>query len=132
MVIVALIKKVTGMEITVQSFLQYLLSPIAIVLIGKYLDYKIERHQKKREEERATRNAKEQEMAATIELMKMGLLSMLRDRILQSCRYFIDQGKIDPLVLENITKMHDSYKALGGNGLCDRLYAKVQDLPLEE
>jgi hypothetical protein len=120
------------MEITVQSFLQYLLSPIAIVLIGKYLDYKIERHQKKREEERATRNAKEQEMAATIELMKMGLLSMLRDRILQSCRYFIDQGKIDPLVLENITKMHDSYKALGGNGLCDRLYSKVQDLPLEE
>ena len=119
-------------DITVQFFCQYLLSPVAIILIGKYLDYKIESHQKKRAEERLNQTAKEQEMATTIELMKMGLLSMLRDRILQSCRFFIDQGKIDPLVLENITKMHDSYKALGGNGLCDRLYSKVQDLPLEE
>lgn len=112
-------------------FLQYLLSPLAIIFIGKYLDYKIESHQKKRAEEKAIEYAKEQEMAATIEAMKEGLLAMLRDRILQSCRYFIERGKIDPLILENITKMHDSYKTLGGNGLCDRQYAEVQKLPLE-
>ena len=34
-------------------FLQYLLSPLAIIFIGKYLDYKIESHQKKRAEEKA-------------------------------------------------------------------------------
>ena len=113
-------------------FLQYLLSPLAIIFIGKYLDYKIESHQKKRAEEKAIEYAKEQEMAATIELMKMGLMAMLRDRIIQSCRFFIDKGSIDPLILENITKMHDSYKALGGNGLCNRQYAAVLKLPLEE
>ena len=54
-------------------FLQYLLSPLAIIFIGKYLDYKIESHQKKRAEEKAIEYAKEQEMAATIEAMKEGL-----------------------------------------------------------
>lgn len=76
--------------------------------------------------------AKEQEISAKIELIQMGLLAMLRDKIIQSCTYFIETGCIPMLVLENITKMHDSYKALGGNGLCDQLFQEIQQLPIKE
>lgn len=113
-------------------FLQYLLSPLVIVAIGKWLDFKLDKHKKEREREKAVELAKEQEMTATMELMKMGLMAMLRDRILQSCNYYIGKGSITALALENITRMHDSYKALGGNGLCDHQYDAIQNLPLEE
>ena len=118
--------------ITLEYFFQYLLSPLLIIIIGKYIDGKAESYREKRAEEKAQELAKEQEMAAKIELMQMGLLATLRDRILQSCRFYIEKGNIDPLVLENITKMHDSYKALGGNGLCDHQYEAIKNLPLEE
>jgi hypothetical protein len=124
-----------GLEVLFQC----IISPVLIIIIGKYIDNKAERYRKKRAEEKAQELAKEQEMAAKIEFMQAkiecmqdGLMSILRDRILQSCGHYIDKGAIDPLALENINRMHDSYKALGGNGLCDHQYEAIKNLPLEE
>lgn len=113
-----------------ESFLLSLLSPVLIIIIGKYIDLKIERYKGKMEKEKKEKMAKEQEISTTMGLMKMGLLAILRDNILQSCRFYIDRGSIEPLYLENLAKMHESYKALGGNGLCDRQYEIVRALPL--
>lgn len=113
-------------------FFQYLLSPLVIILVGKWIDYKAERYRATKRMEKEMQMAKEQEISAKIELIQMGLLSMLRDKIIQSCSYFCETGAIPLLVLENITKMHDSYKALGGNGLCDQLFEDVKQLPIKE
>ena len=83
------------------------------------------------ETEKNEKMAKEQEIRANVELISMGLRSVLRDRILEACKYNIDKGSIEPIALENITRMHDSYKLLGGNGLCDHLFETVQELPLQ-
>ena len=115
-----------------EFFLQYILSPLMIIIIGKYIDAKTEKYRAQRAEEKALELAKEQEMRATMDLVSVGIMSVLRDRILQSCRYFINEGFIESLALENITKMHDSYKALGGNGLCDHQYEAIQNLPLKK
>lgn len=115
-----------------EYFLHNLLSPILIVIFGKYIDAKVERYRAKRDKEKAQELAKEQEIRATIDLVSVGIMSVLRDRILQSCNYYIGKGAISALALENITRMHDSYKALGGNGLCDHQYDAIQNLPLEE
>lgn len=111
--------------------LQNFLTPVLIVVIGKYIDNKVERYRQNRAEEKAQEMAKEQEIRANVELIGMGLRSVLRDRILEACKYNIDKGSIEPIALENITRMHDSYKLLGGNGLCDHLFETVQELPLE-
>ena len=113
-------------------FLQFILSPLLIIVIGKYIDNKYERHRIRQQEERQAEMAKEQEIRATLALVSVGIMSVLRDRILQSCRYYIGKGSIESLSLENITKMHDSYKALGGNGLCDHQYEELQKLPVIE
>lgn len=113
-------------------FFQYLLSPLVIILVGKWIDYKADKYRATKRQEKEMQMAKEQEISAKIELIQMGLLAMLRDKIIQSCTYFIETGCIPMLVLENITKMHDSYKALGGNGLCDQLFQEIQQLPIKE
>ena len=113
-------------------FFQYLLSPLVIILVGKWIDYKADKYRATKRQEKEMQMAKEQEISAKIELIQMGLLAMLRDKIIQSCSYFIEAGCIPMLVLENITKMHDSYKALGGNGLCDQLFQEIQQLPIKE
>lgn len=122
---------------TLEFFAQYILSPMLIIIIGKYIDSKTEKYRKKRMEEKAAELAKEQEIAAKIELisaelklLRTGLLAMQRDKLIQSCSHFIDQGHIPLIVLANLTKLHDAYKDLGGNGLCDQLFKEVQELTI--
>lgn len=123
----------------VEYFFQYLLSPLLIIVIGKWIDYKAEKYREKRAEEKAIEMAKEQELIATInsivakiDTLTNGELCLLRNRILDLCKYHKSKGNISTIALENLTKMHDAYKKLGGNGLCDHLFLSVQDLPLEE
>lgn len=125
--------------IYVEYFFQYLLSPILIIIIGKWIDYKAEKNRERRAEEKAQELAKEQQIIAAInaivtkiDTLTQGELCLLRNRILDLCKYHINIGTISTLELENLSKMHDAYKQLGGNGLCDHLFESVQDLPLEQ
>ena len=117
---------------------QYIIYPAMLLFLGKWIDYKIDQNKKKLDasmaaqaEELARRQQREAERDLKIEQMQDGIRSVLRDRILQSCNYFITRGSITPLALENITMMHDSYKMLHGNGLCDKQFKTVNELPLE-
>lgn len=60
-----------------------------------------------------------------------GVMAMLRDRILQSRRYFCGNGFIPSQEFENVEAMYKAYKALGGNGLVDRAFQDLSDLPFE-
>lgn len=121
------------------DLVQSLLLPGIILAFGKYLDYKMDKHKKEQDKiiqeqlnEIAKRQQREADRDSRINLLHEGLTAILRDRILQSTNYFINQGHITPLALENITKMHDVYKSMGGNGLCDRSYEEVNKLPVDK
>lgn len=104
------------------------INPIILLAIGKWLEIKMEaKHEKQQKTEQEKQEA-EKELKDIINLLTEGETCILRDRILQSCNYFIGQQKITPLALENISKMHDAYKALGGNGLCDRVFKEINEL----
>lgn len=84
------------------------------------------------------RLAREQELIAQIEslakdvaLLKDGETATLRDRILQSRRYFCEKGYIPASEFENIEQMYKSYAALGGNGLAHRAFMEISNLPFE-
>ncbi|WP_085023889.1 hypothetical protein [Anaerovibrio sp. JC8] len=113
------------------EIIQYFLSPLILLLMGKWLETKIDSYRQKQEAEKAIQEQAEKELQQTIELLKTGTTCILRDRILQSCNYFNQQGHITPLALENITRMHEAYKSLGGNGLCDRVFSDLEQLEVD-
>lgn len=121
-----------------EEFLKLLFYPACLLAFGKWVDYRLARQKKEQEEiyrhqaeEQAKKQQREAERDLKIERMQDGILAVLRDRILQSCNYFVAQGKISQLALENIAMMHDAYKALGGNGLCDRQFEAVDKLQVD-
>lgn len=59
-------------------------------------------------------------------------LILMRDRILQSCRYFISQGYVTITARENITEMFHCYTDIGGNGTCKMMYEQMLELPIKE
>lgn len=69
------------------------------------------------------RKAQEKESRA----MKEAIVSLMRDRILQSCRYYLEKKKITTSELQVLTELNDTYHALGGDGIVTELVKAVND-----
>lgn len=59
-------------------------------------------------------------------------LIILKDRILQSCRYFITKGYITVAARENITEMYQCYRKMGGNGTGKIIYEQAMELKIKD
>lgn len=65
---------------------------------------------------------------ATDEKLKLGIMSLARDRINQAHKYYTELGKIDRSSLESIESLYNSYKELGGNGFVSDLIKDIRNL----
>ena len=62
-----------------------------------------------------------------------GGLVLLRDRIIQSCRAFIERGSITITARNNIRDMYKCYHdEFGGNGDCEYFYDEMMNLPIDQ
>ena len=59
-------------------------------------------------------------------------LIILKDRILQSCRFFIGKGSITMAARENISEMYACYKDMGGNGTCKIVFDEAMKLDISD
>ena len=59
-------------------------------------------------------------------------LIILKDRILQSCRFFIGKGSITMAARENIADMYACYKDMGGNGTCKIVFEEAMKLEISD
>lgn len=64
-----------------------------------------------------------------IEFMKHGLMSLLRNRIIDCHDKYSLRGYIPIYALDDATEMYKSYKSLGGNGTVTKLYGEIMELP---
>lgn len=64
--------------------------------------------------------------------MKAGLQAILRDRLLQSYRYFSGKGYAEPEDRTNFENMWKQYEALGENGVMEDIHNKFMALPVYE
>ena len=80
------------------------------------------------------RRAKKQDGESDFEKhIKNAMCVILYDRIKYLAKHHIGVGYITVEDLEDLTKMHNSYKDdLGGNGFLDGLMAQVKALPLHK
>ena len=70
------------------------------------------------------------EMMAKDKAMSSALCAILRDRIMESCITYLDKGEITATQLEVLKGLHESYTALGGNGVVKTLYERTQKLKI--
>lgn len=101
------------------------------VYFRKY-ERKQERIEKERLEREQERYAREQERLARMVLSEEALVAILRDRIIQSCRFFIKKGSIPTFERESIERMYTAYHSLGGNDIASDIYRQMRELPLGE
>ena len=94
--------------------------------IRSTIDERCVKLSKRIEEVSARQETKILEMNA----MSFGLLAMLHDKVFQSCMYFINKGEITGEELENLEYLYDGYSGLGGNGTCETLFKRVQQLKI--
>lgn len=64
-----------------------------------------------------------------IRALKKGMQALLRDRLLQSYRYYVEKGYATAEERDNWENMYRQYHALGENGVMDNLREKLLDLP---
>lgn len=59
------------------------------------------------------------------ESLEIGVVAILHDRVYQACKHYLEQDSIDVEDLKNLEHLYDAYVAMGGNGTCKQLYARV-------
>ena len=100
--------------------------PSVIGLIWTTVLNRIIKKRDAQQEEIQTAQAKlETQNTATM----LGVQALLRDRLLQGFRFYIQQGYADYDERKNMENMYTQYEALGPNSVMSDLYRKFSDLP---
>ena len=110
-------------EIVLQIILP-LVTTVGTCVIG-YCFSKLKQRDKEEAKRIAIANARS-------EALRVGLLALCRDRILQGYRYYKRNGCISAQDHETMSKLYNAYHALGGNGTITTVWVKIQDLPIKE
>lgn len=61
--------------------------------------------------------------------IKMGLQSLLRGEITKAYYLYMDKGWIPLYALQSIEANYKNYEALGANGVIDKLWKELMELP---
>ena len=69
-------------------------------------------------------------MIKGINTLKIGMQSMLRDRLLQAHGHYKEVGHISYQEMNNLLNMYDMYHKLGANGVMDEIIAEIKDIPI--
>lgn len=64
--------------------------------------------------------------------LKEGQLALLHDRLYQACKHHLEKGYVRVSDLKNLEHIYEAYVKLGGNGTCEILYCRVQNLEFRE
>lgn len=74
-----------------------------------------------------------QALKRVVEHLSAGGLTILRDRLLESCRVFIERGSITLLAKDNLKDMYHFYHdILHGNGIVQEYYEMMMKLPVDD
>ncbi len=89
----------------------------------------INRSLKKRDAKQEEIQAQNVEMEKQNKAIMLGVQAILRDRLLQGYRHYIDKGWADYDDRENMENIYKQYHALGANGVMDDMRNQFRRLP---
>ena len=99
-----------------------LISGIVLIVINRSL--------KKRDAKQEEIRKQNLEMDRQNKAIMLGVQALLRDRLLQGYRHYIDKGFAEYDDRENMENIYAQYHALGANGVMDDMRDKFRSLPM--
>lgn len=101
--------------------IQYVLSPVIVAAMG-YIVWLLQRSRKE--------NSETAEKSRTdTEAMKKGTMLLLRRQIIADHNKYVTNGEpMPPYAFENFCETFETYKALGGNSMAEKMYEEVKGL----
>ena len=99
-----------------------LISGIVLIVINRSL--------KKRDAKQEEIRKQNLEMERQNKAIMLGVQAILRDRLLQAYRHYIDKGVAEYDDRENMENIYAQYHALGANGVMDDMRDKFRSLPM--
>lgn len=99
-----------------------LISGIVLIVINRSL--------KKRDAKQEEIRKQNAEMERQNKAIMLGVQAILRDRLLQGYRHYIDKGFAEYDDRENMENIYTQYHALGANGVMDDMREKFRSLPM--
>lgn len=99
-----------------------LISGIVLIVINRSL--------KKRDAKQEEIRKQNAEMERQNKAIMLGVQAILRDRLLQGYRHYIDKGFAEYDDRENMENIYAQYHALGANGVMDDMRDKFRSLPM--
>lgn len=103
------------------------LPALATVFNVVYTNVKVKH--KKQSAEEAAEQARRDEIR---ENLALGTQCLLRAEIIRQHEKYMDRGYCPVYAREALTRVYESYHALGGNGTMTELYKQVMALPTDE
>lgn len=98
-------------------------------LIESYKKLLEQNEENKKQHDELTERIKE--IAEVVQRLTAGGKVLLRDRIIESCRVFLERGSISHMAKNNISEMYHWYHdELNGNGLGELFYQRMNELPI--
>lgn len=86
--------------------------------------------QKLIDENKELRDKKKKETKEKQDAIGNGVLELLRIQLIEYHEKYMDDDDIPSYAYENFDEMYKAYKALGGNGMIDRMKADIDRLRL--
>jgi len=83
-------------------------------------------------ENRELKREKDKNMTQRDKAVEMGVVCLLRVKLIEYHGKYIQRGSISSHGLQNWLMMHEAYKLLGGNGMVDRMKDEIEELHIEQ
>ena len=101
---------------------------IIAAVCSAFINRAFKKRDKIREEVVSQNDKLEKQNQATM----LGVQALLRDRLLQAFKHYIEIGYAEYSDRENVKNMYDNYEALGPNSVMEDLYSKFKELPMQK
>ena len=114
-----------------EQFFQFII-PLVSTVTTCFLGYLFNKFKKKDEERKKEEAARHTAMQAHNDALNEAILTLCRERLLQSYKYFKRQGGISVQDLDAMSKIYEAYHALGGNGAVSKVYERIRAMAIKE
>lgn len=98
-------------------------------IISGLFTYGFSKSMKKRDAKQEEIRRQNEELEKQNRAIMLGVQAMLRDRLLQGYRHYIEKGWADYDDRENLENIWKQYHALGANGVMDDMRNQFRSLP---
>lgn len=97
-----------------QTIIEFIISPVVVAFMG-YVVWALK-------EQRKQTNANNR-----------GTMILLRDKIIEDhSKYVVDGKPMPSYAYENFVETYEAYRALGGNGMAEKMYAEIQSVNINK